>query len=634
MCGIAGFSGRFDPGLLDLMGKRIAHRGPDDVGVWSASGDGVGLVHRRLSIIDTSSAGHQPMASGGYRMVYNGEIYNFRQLRADLENAGHHFCGHSDSEVLLHGWLEWGAEVLDRLNGIFAFAIWREETRELTIVRDPMGVKPLYYAETASGFAFASELKALLVLPDLDRTIDPQAVDACLAHLWLPSPLTMFRGVRKLEPGHALLVRGGRVVRDRRYAPMPMVSDSMPAIPADEAVDHLEQLLAQAVERQLVSDVPLGAFLSGGLDSSAVVAFARRRTEKVPCFTIAFRGHSMGDEGFADDLPYARRVARDLGVELHEVEIGAEIVGGLEQMVWQLDEPQADPAPLQAGMICRAAQQMGIKVLLSGAGGDDIFTGYRRHRALMLEKWWAWLPAAVRLGMQHVSAGLSPTSGVGRRIGRAFRFAGAEENERLIGYFRWLDSAGQRRLYTSDFSKQIDRQSILQDYLAQLPDGLSPLQRMLSLEQRFFLADHNLNYTDKMGMAHGVEVRVPLLDPDLVRFAARLPDRFKQRGAVGKWIFKKTMERSLPKEVIYRPKTGFGAPVRRWLHHDLREMVGDLLSESSLRERGWFEPTAVRRLIADDASGRVDAAYPIFSMLCMELWCRQFVDGGGIESGR
>ncbi|RMH52949.1 MAG: asparagine synthase (glutamine-hydrolyzing) [Zetaproteobacteria bacterium] len=586
------------------------------------------MAHRRLSIIDLSRHGHQPMHFAGCRLVYNGEFYNYRSIRKELESRGHRFHGCSDSEVLLHGWVEWGDGILERINGIYAFAVWDGKSRTLLLARDPMGVKPLYYTETTSGFAFASELKALTALPDLDRSIDPQAVDACLGHLWLPSPSTMFRAVRKLEPGHLLAVRDGRIVSRRPPHAPPFIPTpgQQTEYPRRAAAERLSEQLDRAVRRQLVSDVPVGAFLSGGLDSSAVVALARRRLDRLPCFTITFRDRSMADEGFADDLPYARRVARHLGVTLHEVEVGAALIDGLEQMVWQLDEPQADPAPLQAALICRAAHEAGIKVLLSGTGGDDLFTGYRRHRALLLERWWRWWPAAIRRRLQRFAATLPHSSGTGRRIARAFRFAGVDEEERIVGYFRWLDPERQRCLYSPEFRDAVGTPAPLRDFLRTLPDGLTPLQRMLALEQRFFLADHNLNYTDKSGMAYGVEVRVPLLDLELVRFANRLPDRYKQRGATGKWLFKQAMEGVLPREVIHRPKTGFGAPVRRWLHHDLREMVGDLLSEEGIRRRGWFDPQAVRRMIADDAAGRIDAAYSIFAMLCMELWCRRFVD--------
>jgi len=609
------------------MGALITHRGPDDAGEWCDPAHGIGLAHRRLSIIDTSPAGHQPMVSDKLALTYNGEIYNFRDLRSELEGRGHQFHGHSDSEVLLHGWMEWGEQVLDRLNGIYAFAVWDGGRHELTLVRDPMGVKPLYHAETPGGFVFSSELKALLAVPDLDRGIDLQAVDAYLTHLWAPAPLTMFRAVHKLIPGEVMVVRDGRIIHRRHFAP-PLFSGEPLDISPQDASERLRSLLAQAVERQMVADVPVGAFLSGGLDSSAIVAMARRQVDDISCFTVGFRGQSLADEGFADDLPYARQVAGHLDVALREVRMDADLGHDLERMVWQLDEPQADPAPLQAGMICRAARDAGIKVLLSGVGGDDIFTGYRRHRALQAESWWRWLPQPVRMAMQWASGILPQGSSAGRRVERAFRFAGGDEDARLIGYFRWLNSVRQQTLYTPGFRSALaEVPSLLQATMDELPPDTSRLNRILYLEMRHFLADHNLNYTDKMGMAYGVEVRVPLLDPDMIAFACSLPDNYKQHGGTGKWIFKKAMESILPHDVIYRSKTGFGAPVRRWLHHDLREMVRDTLSVDTIQRRGWFDAVAVQHLIADDATGRVDAAYPIFSMLCMELWCRMFLDG-------
>ena len=395
---------------------------------------------------------------------------------------------------------------------------------------------------------------------------------------------------------------------------------------AREAVASVQRALRTAVHRQMVSDVPVGAFLSGGLDSSAVVAMAREVSPAIECFTID-TGDAR-DAGVTDDLPYARHVAAHLGVTLHEVRIDSgRMAGELERMVVQLDEPLADPAPLNVLFISQLARQHGVKVLLSGAGGDDIFSGYRRHQALRLERLWAWLPGAARRGLRRTSGALDQRNGVARRAAKAWARADATAEERIAGYFLWVDPERARGLFAAEHRAMLNSHAMtapLLGYLDTSSANADPVQRMLALEQRFFLPDHNLLYTDRMSMAAGVEVRVPFLDDDLVALANRLPGRLKQRGIVGKWVLKKAMAPQLPYDVIHRPKTGFGAPIRTWLRNDLRELVDDTLAESVLKRRGLFDPVAVARLVADDRSGRIDAAYTILSLVSIEVWCRHF----------
>ncbi|MDB4916142.1 MAG: asnB [Gemmatimonadetes bacterium] len=659
MCGIAGFAGNFSAQLLGRMNQCIAHRGPDGAGKLLLHGAGtcVGLAHRRLAILDLSPLGAQPMGvecprcdvhstrapSAGLWLIYNGEIYNFPELRAELEARGHQFQSRTDSEVLLHLYADLGREFLDRLNGIFSLAIYdgRERGRgpgvergDLLIARDGMGVKPLYYAQLPQGFLFASELKALLQEPTLSRDIDPAAVHYHLAYLWAPAPTTMLRDVRKLEPGYAVLVRAGAVVETWCHYDLPYTGKRL-AGDEDTLARALADKVYSAVERQMVSDVPVGAFLSGGLDSSAVVAMMRKaRPDFRPrCYTIAFR--DMEDvEGNPADLPYARKVAKHLDVDLETLEIDASEICQLDRMLYFLDEPQADPAPINALLIAQAAQRDGTKVLLSGAGGDDLFTGYRRHQALDLERAWSWLPQAARSGLG--SAAQWAGSSVGgmthapvRRFAKAFSYAGYAPEVRMASYFWWTTESVRRSLYSPSFAaltRDLDTAAPLLRSLGRIPGETDPLNRMLYLEAKHFLADHNLSYTDKMGMAAGVEVRVPLLDRELVDFATSVPVAMKQRGNVGKALFKRAMQPYLPHDVIYRKKTGFGAPLRHWLHNELRERLRDLLGPEAIRRRGWFDAAAVERLIEDDRAGRVDAAYTIFALLCLESWCRMFVD--------
>jgi asparagine synthase (glutamine-hydrolysing) len=634
MCGIAGYFCR-EGAVLDVKAflstaSALAHRGPDDAGRFEDNAFRIGLLHSRLSIQDLSPNGHQPMvdAAGEVVLIFNGEIYNFGELRAELEGKGYGLRGQSDTEVLLGLYMAEGEAMLSRLNGIFSFAFWDRRNQSLFLARDALGVKPLYYAALEDRFVFASEIKALLPLLPSSRELDSEAIHRYLTFLWCPGEGTPLKGVRKLNPGEAMLVREGRIARRWSWYRLPVFRGSPRVRSESEAIAGTLEHLRTAVHRQMVADVPVGAFLSGGLDSSAVVALARERNPDIRCFTIEVLGGQ--EQGTADDLPYARRVAEHLDVSLEVVQIDAsQMASDLEQMVSQLDEPLADPAPLNVLYISRLARKQGIKVLLSGAGGDDLFTGYRRHRAVMAERLWSWLPHTARRGMVWSSALLDRRNPLGRRLVKLFDGADLDGDARLVNYFRWARREDLNLLYSDEFRAEIGNhiaETPMLDFLHDLPANTSKLERVLALEQRFFLTDHNLIYTDKMSMAAGVEVRVPFLDLDLVEFASRIPPKYKQRGKHGKWVLKKAMEPYLPGDAIYRAKSGFGAPLRRWVRFELRELLGDLLSKESLQRRGLFNPTAVQKLILDNDAGRIDGSYTLLSLLCIEVWCRKFLD--------
>ncbi|MBI1302804.1 MAG: asparagine synthase (glutamine-hydrolyzing) [Phycisphaera sp.] len=631
MCGIIGYSGSFEPSALRAGVAAIAHRGPDDSGVFVDGAAAVGLGHARLSIIDLSPLGHQPMEAlgGAVQLVFNGEIYNYRELRKELEAKGHAFRGHSDTEVILHLYLEEGEKMLPRLNGIFTIAIFDARIGATLVARDALGVKPLYYTASPRGVAFASEIKGLLALAPASRELDVASLHRYLSFLWCPGEGTPLKAVRKLLPGEAMVLRAGNIERRFTWYRLPAFREVARDLDERASVEGTERFVRAAVQRQMVADVPVGAFLSGGLDSSAVVAFAREISPDLQCFTIRQIGGA--EQGVADDLPYAEAVARHLGVKLHTVEIEASrMAGDIERMIWQLDEPLADPAPLNVLYICELARKNGMKVLLSGAGGDDLFTGYRRHRAVELERWWSWLPEGARRAIEGATGRLDQRRATSRRLAKLFDGAGLSGDARIANYFRWAREDTLLSLYSPSARAELGGATALApmlDFMKPLPASLPPLERMLALEQRFFLSDHNLPYTDKMSMAVGVEVRVPLLDLELVEFAARIPTHIKQKGAVGKWVFKKAMEPYLPHDVIYRPKSGFGAPLRRWMRDELRPLVGDLLGPDSLRKRGLFDPEAVARLMQANEEGRIDANYTLLSLLSIEIWCRKFVDG-------
>jgi asparagine synthase (glutamine-hydrolysing) len=624
----------------------MRHRGPDSEGTWTSRDAATVLMQTRLAIIDLSASGRQPMAlpEVGTCLTYNGEIYNYRELRADLRSEGTTFRSESDSEVLLHLHAQYGHSMLSRLNGIFAFAIHDPRDNSLFLARDQLGTKPLYYVETSLGFFFASEAKALVRGGVVPAEIDRLAALSHMGLLWSPGQRTIFAGIKKLEPGHALIVRAGRIIRQWKYWDFPVGSeyasdhntrDVVPPKSDTEMALCVARTIRSAVERQLVADVPVGAFLSGGLDSSAVVAFAqeartRAGMDSVQCFTIQIDEEQGGKEGFAPDLPYAKKVANHLGVDLHIVETNASMMDRLPQMIYHLDEPTADPAAINALLISELARSQGIKVLLSGTGGDDIFTGYRRHFALTQEYLWANLPQAVRGTLSWSAKRLPKNRPLGRRIAKALEYANLDGDERMASYWNWLNPSDAISLFSSDFIgdlKPIDMNATIVNTLRNARPEADAVQRMLYAECKHFLADHNLNYTDKMGMAAGIEVRVPLLDLEVIRLAGALPSRVLQHGRIGKWIFKKAMEPYLPAEIVYRPKTGFGLPLRKWLHTSMHEIVDDVLSEHSLSKRGIFDAKSVRRLLENDRAGRVDASYTLFAVMCMEIWARQFLDG-------
>jgi asparagine synthase (glutamine-hydrolysing) len=646
VCGIAGFIYKSDVNnsLIEIRGYKdlLSHRGPDDYGSTLFDDNKIELYHSRLSILDLSDSGHQPMSNdnGEVTIVFNGEIYNYLILKSELEDLGYKFKSTSDTEVLLNLYVHYGnnrnefLNVLKRLNGIFAFAIWDAEIEGLIVVRDGLGVKPLYYKLDEEGFSFASEIKALQISTnnlDSNDLIDAHAINRYMSFLWNPDASTPSTSIKKLDPGVALWVKDGEIIHQEKWYKLPVEKKeiaNMKSISVEGLIKETQHQIKSAVHRQMIADVPVGAFLSGGLDSSAIVAFAKELNTDIRCFTIESKGHDK--EGITDDLPYAKKVANHLGVHLDIVKIdSSKMALDLEAMVEQLDEPLADPAALNVVYISKLARENGIKVLLSGAGGDDLFTGYRRHRALMTENLWSWLPQSARNLLHNATAGLDQRNPTFRRISKLFDGAHLNGDERIVNYFKWIGQKDLNQLYSEEFKQRLGNARAEQpmlDFLQQLPASTSKLQKMLALEQRFFLTDHNLIYTDKMSMAVGVEVRVPFLDLELIEFAATIPDEYKQRGAEGKWILKKAMEPFLPKEVIYRTKTGFGAPLRGWIRNELKDMVNDLLSPTSLNNRGIFNPQAVQQLIKENDQGKKDAAYTIFSMMCIEIWFRKFID--------
>jgi asparagine synthase (glutamine-hydrolysing) len=630
MCGIAGYLGDFNSAILAEMGTAIAHRGPDGQGAWSEGR--VGLAHARLAIIDLSPTGAQPMASADRRVVvsFNGEIYNFRELRSRLAGEGVAFRGLSDTEVLVELLARFGEKCLPWLNGIFAFAAWFPAERRMILVRDAAGVKPLYWARTAAGYAFASELKALRPVTGIDWSPDPAAIAAYLTLLYAPADLTPALGVRKLQPGEIMEWKDGVAPVIRRFAARPNEQRPHDLSTAD-AVEACRSYLQQAVRRQLVSDVPIGGFLSGGVDSTALAALAVKslgRGDRYPCFTVASPLESLrGKEAVTDDFPYAQLAANRLGVPLHAISQESAAIQDVDRLVWMLDEPTPDPAAFMTYAISQQARAQGVKVLLSGAGGDDLFSGYRRHQALQSERLWGWWPKPLRAGLRQLTSDLSPTRPFARRLSKLFAHADAEPDERLASYFLWLGHEAMLPMLGTDFRAALGPRratDLLTGSMAQLPEGVTRLSRMLHLDRSFFLASHNLNYKDKMGMACGVEIRVPLLDPDLASFAERLTDGQRIHGGETKYLFRRALRGVVPDEVLDRPKTGFGLPLRGFFHEVYGPQLRRLAAEGRLDATGVFTGSGVMALLEADRRGEIDATYPLLGVLCIESWLRQF----------
>jgi asparagine synthase (glutamine-hydrolysing) len=632
MCGICGVVGQADDRLIKEMLARIAHRGPDDEGVYlseTSGGDRVGLGHRRLSIIDLSPAGHEPMAdqSGQVWLTFNGEIYNFRELRRELEHRGYRFRSGTDAEVIIYAYREWGRESLSRFNGMFAFAIWDAADESLFIARDRLGIKPLYYADTPAGFAFASEIKALFAIPGFERAVDLAALDQFMTFLWTPDPATAFRGVHKLPPAHYLVYRQGRA---EVFEYWDLKFDEDHSLSEDEWAEAVREQVERSVRAQMISDVPLGAFLSGGLDSSTITALMSGMTERrVTTYTLGFRHEDLRYDIIEDDVKWARIAGERFGVDYHEAMLDPHVMELLPKLVYHMDEPVADPAVITSYLICRAAREH-LTVLLSGMGGDEVFAGYPRHTAVKIAEAYNLIPQFISRPVVAAMPGARPgrLTALFRNTKKLARSAALPLRERYLGFGTYFTEEEKRGLYSSELREAtggLDAYREHQKYFDRVA-GEDFINQMLYIDLKTFLPCLNLTYTDKTSMASSVEVRVPLLDHELVEMAARIPARLKLKGLTGKYILKRAARRWVPREIINRKKAGFSAPVRAWLVRELREAVEDLLSEPNIRRRGYFNYQGVRRLIDENISGREDNSLKVFQLLTLELWHRTFID--------
>jgi asparagine synthase (glutamine-hydrolysing) len=658
MCGISGLVNFGDRDTLARMTDVQAHRGPDDSGLWERTfpdGSYIGLGSRRLAILDLSPLGHMPMCNQDRSVwiTYNGEIYNFTELRRELESKGHRFVSHTDTEVVLHLYEQEGAECVKRLNGMFAFAICdvRSGTPTLFMARDHFGIKPFYYFQDGERFAFASEIKALLQVPTIEAELDLHALHQYLTFLWVPDPNTMFRRVLKLPAGHYAILRKGDLQLTQYWdLRFPLANQTYAQTEADLA-EEIRERFRRSVRAQMVSDVPIGAFLSAGLDSSSIVAMMCRSSSRGPAscrsapvakqpvrtYTITFPRKYRVGETTLDDPAVAARLARHLGCENQQIVVEPDVVELLPRLVWHMDEPTADPAIIPAYLVCREARKQAT-VLLSGVGGDELFAGYRKHVAHYWAQAYNKIPSFLRGAAKMALNGVpslrgTPVKGRLRLAKKMARSAALNPMDRFIANCTYLDDGQKSVLYTGDFAAEASSDASCQHRAAfERVHDADFLHQMLYLDTKIFMTSLNLTYNDKMSMASSVEVRVPFLDRALAEFVAwNVPPGLKLKGFLNpttKYILRQAMRDDLPREVLQQPKAGFAAPVDYWLAHDLNEMVDDLLSTTQLRKRGLFRPEAVQRFIDEHRSGRRDWSMQLWQFLTLELWMKTFLDGG------
>jgi asparagine synthase (glutamine-hydrolysing) len=642
MCGIAGLAGDFVPGLVERMNEAQAHRGPDGSGIFERPELQIALGHVRLAILDLSDFAAQPMISpdGRYVLVYNGEIYNFAELQRDLAGRSPKSISSGDTEVLLHGLMRWGSRFVERLNGMFAFALWDNHERELLLARDPLGIKPLYYSEPKSGsLIFASEIKAICAHPAITREPDFQTIQQHLAFCHSCSDRTAIRGIKRLEPGTILRWKAAtkQIQFTRYWEPQFGVSDGTSR---QENTERLRAAVETATARQLVSDVPVGSFLSGGLDSSLITAIAARgfpRSDPFRSFTVSIARNSNRLDQAHDDLPYARGLAELLGLSFQEIEIAPRVAALLPTLVRQMDEPLADPAIISCYLVSQLARQRGTKVLLSGQGADELLGGYPRYAALRAFRWADRVPVPIRTAIAHrakfVPGALGGAGGAAlRRVGRVLRDIHRPPDERFLAYCMSTPSEVVNSVFNSEVRAEIgDRQPDDDCQLRMRAKALTAEDRFLERDLGVYLPNHNLLYTDKMAMAVGVEARVPLLDLELVKFACSLPASQKLVPRP-KAILREAARGLIPNGIIDRPKAGFGAPYRNWLRHDLAPLWNDVTDASVIRRRGWFSADTLRGIREQSQSGRADYYMLQWSILTLELWAREFLDRNPAQS--
>lgn len=632
MCGIVGIvesdvNRRVQPEEIGSMVKMLVHRGPDDEGMVTRAGVGLGM--RRLAIVDLAS-GQQPFGNetDDIQLVANGEIYNFVQLREQLQALGHVIRTQSDIEVLVHAYEEWGLDFLSRLRGMFALALWDGRSQTLVAARDRAGEKPLYWTKTSRGLLLASEVKALLVRPEVTRELDPEAVDQFLTYEYVLAPRTILKGIHKLLPGHVLTYRDGEVTV-RRYWDAAGVRQR--EWNDDDAADALRSALRHATVSQMMADVPLGAFLSGGIDSSTLVAFMSEASmQPVNSFSIGFQ------DGTYNELPYAREVAALFGTNHRERTVSPNLHELFEKLVVHLDEPFADVSLFPTFLVSQLAREH-VTVALSGDGGDELFGGYDAYQAQALATRFAWMGDALLPAAAAVAAALPPTEKKKGLVNKFKRFTlGAAQAPEDLGHYRWMVYLGPRqkqRLYSPALGDALARSDVygpVRDALKRFGHG-DLLNRQLYADLSVYLADDILVKVDRMSMATSLETRAPFLDADVMELAFSMPGHLKIRDGERKWILKRAMRGVLPERILTRKKEGFSIPMKNWLRRELAPLMHSLLAPERIAARGLFAPAEVTRLVSDHVAGRENHAHTLFPLMVFERWCDEHLGAGKIQ---
>jgi asparagine synthase (glutamine-hydrolysing) len=626
VCGIAGIARNdgadVDQELLRRMCDAIRHRGPDDDGFYFNGPVGLGM--RRLAIIDLKS-GRQPIHNPDRTawIVFNGEIYNYRELRSKLEKLGHLFYTNSDTEAIVHAYDRYGTDCLRHLRGMFAFAIWDERTQELFVARDRVGKKPLLYAQVNDKLVFASEFSALLLHPDISREIDAEALHQYLSFMCVPAPLTAYRAIRKLEPGHWLKWKKGAIKIERYW--QPDFSKKI-KISEEEAGERAIEILREAVRLRLISEVPLGAFLSGGIDSSAVVALMSQESiEPIKTFSIGF------EEQDFSELHHARRVAEHVGADHHEFIVRPDALEVLPTLVERYGEPYADSSAIPTYYVARETRNH-VTVALNGDGGDECFAGYERYAAMRLAERYHKLPAMLRKSLIDQVVQTLPTSETERsRLRDAKRFIQAASLPKVERYLRWVsvfDGEMKSALYADEFHRRMDQQSsaaLLEPWFA-MANGSGVVDAALLADTMTYLPNDLLVKVDIATMAVSLEARSPFLDHEVIEFAASLPEKLKLRGLTTKYLLKRVLRRLLPSENLQRRKMGFGVPIGHWFRGRLYAFLRETILSDKALKRGLFKPEVVRRLVELHAGGERDYSHQLWTLLMLELWFQRFID--------
>ena len=625
MCGICGVyayetANWTERDVLAQMMSAIHHRGPDDSGIYLDGPLMMGM--RRLSIIDLSG-GAQPVFNEDRSIVviFNGEIYNYRDLRERLRSRGHIFATASDTEVIVHLYEDAGEECVHELRGMFAFAVWDSRRRRLFLARDRLGIKPLYYVEHSGQLIFGSEIKAILQHPIVDARLDHQALGDFLSLKYVPSPATMFSGIRALPPGHTLTC-DPHSVRTGPYWKLSFAVNQNSQLSEEAAAEQLEWMLRESVKLHLMSDVPFGAFLSGGVDSSTIVALMSQLLSRpVKTFSVGFEGNGA----IFSELPYARLVSQRYKTDHHEILLKPGDIADLaEKIIWHLDQPIADNACVANYMVAELASR-DVKMVLTGEGGDELFAGYARYAGERLSSWFKPLPQSAKWMARRVAISLP---GLQRPKLALFALCQSSEVTRFTNWFPLFNREMKMALLTADYGRRLSdffSENAFARCLAET-DAADGLSRMLYVDTKLWLPDDLLARGDKTSMAVSLEARVPLLDHKLVEFAASLRPGLKLKGLARKYLLKKVASRWLPHEVIHRKKEGFPIPFSVWFRSDLRPFVRDLLAPAALRRRGLFDPAYVQKLLEEHDSGRADHGHLLWGLLSVELWHRAFLD--------